>query len=593
MFLIEMKSFHFALCLLFQTTIVWCASTTSHNNVTISTTGCSCYFENKRKDCACCDYSQGDVCQCPHMVWPSQCAKCADISTTCPNDYNCTVGTYNGCIQPQTVKFTYSQAQKFCRLKISHGANEKADFFDISPSIQDRIKRYNLEKKRIWTGVSVIDHQWRWILNSKTTPTELQGCFTLKSHLSSIILGTNYTASDPTMTVSKCIKQCKDRKNKLDYASVGLERLSDNTESVTCTCSRDFWPQQVRNDTVTEEPEEMCHTTCPSDATQFCGGYNYTYLVFNTKGKNYTNFIPNADVNSTNCGTLSSSKRMWLKRECTYQNNIGFVCDIPNQGSRSCLRNPNRRLLNNRKCISIHDSYNLNWFQASEECARMNGHLILLDRQHLEIELLQILDTYTSVSEWWIGVTNRALVWSDRSPMESYSSPLWAPGEPDITTDKHCAIVDTGLNYTWYLTGCNDLNEFYCEIKRDECVSMPCQNGGTCINDNKNYKCQCAPMWTGDNCQSLLSNQITTPTTTNNETMTPVIVGTALAVLAVVTVIILILLLLYRHKSKKISRELSAIKKSKKKGGHSMIHRIASIFTIYEKIEEERCVYFV
>ncbi|CAH1248845.1 LOXL4 [Branchiostoma lanceolatum] len=34
----------------------------------------------------------------------------------------------------------------------------------------------------------------------------------------------------------------------------------------------------------------------------------------------------------------------------------------------------------------------------------------------------------------------------------------------------------------------------------DDCVSAPCKNEGTCIDGAKNYTCQCAPGWGGQNC---------------------------------------------------------------------------------------------
>ena len=36
----------------------------------------------------------------------------------------------------------------------------------------------------------------------------------------------------------------------------------------------------------------------------------------------------------------------------------------------------------------------------------------------------------------------------------------------------------------------------------DECVSAPCQNGATCIDQVNGYLCQCAPGYTDLHCQS-------------------------------------------------------------------------------------------
>ncbi|MCB4762255.1 MAG: calcium-binding EGF-like domain-containing protein [Sulfurovum sp.] len=36
----------------------------------------------------------------------------------------------------------------------------------------------------------------------------------------------------------------------------------------------------------------------------------------------------------------------------------------------------------------------------------------------------------------------------------------------------------------------------------DECVSAPCQNGGTCTDQVNGYLCQCAPGYSGLHCQT-------------------------------------------------------------------------------------------
>lgn len=35
----------------------------------------------------------------------------------------------------------------------------------------------------------------------------------------------------------------------------------------------------------------------------------------------------------------------------------------------------------------------------------------------------------------------------------------------------------------------------------DECASAPCQNGGTCVNLEDSFKCECPPAWEGNVCQ--------------------------------------------------------------------------------------------
>ena len=36
----------------------------------------------------------------------------------------------------------------------------------------------------------------------------------------------------------------------------------------------------------------------------------------------------------------------------------------------------------------------------------------------------------------------------------------------------------------------------------DECVSVPCQNGGTCVDQINGYLCQCEPGYTDLQCQT-------------------------------------------------------------------------------------------
>ncbi|XP_019621165.1 PREDICTED: IgGFc-binding protein-like [Branchiostoma belcheri] len=40
----------------------------------------------------------------------------------------------------------------------------------------------------------------------------------------------------------------------------------------------------------------------------------------------------------------------------------------------------------------------------------------------------------------------------------------------------------------------------------NECLSSPCQNGGTCLNGRGEYACLCAPGWKGTNCEEVLTS---------------------------------------------------------------------------------------
>ena len=36
----------------------------------------------------------------------------------------------------------------------------------------------------------------------------------------------------------------------------------------------------------------------------------------------------------------------------------------------------------------------------------------------------------------------------------------------------------------------------------DECVSGPCQNGGSCVDGVDSYECNCSDGWAGENCET-------------------------------------------------------------------------------------------
>ena len=40
----------------------------------------------------------------------------------------------------------------------------------------------------------------------------------------------------------------------------------------------------------------------------------------------------------------------------------------------------------------------------------------------------------------------------------------------------------------------------------NDCDPVPCQNGGTCTDQLNGYTCTCVVGYTGDNCQTGLSN---------------------------------------------------------------------------------------
>lgn len=40
-----------------------------------------------------------------------------------------------------------------------------------------------------------------------------------------------------------------------------------------------------------------------------------------------------------------------------------------------------------------------------------------------------------------------------------------------------------------------------CQVNIDECVSIPCLNGGTCNDGVNGYKCNCTEDYMGTNCE--------------------------------------------------------------------------------------------
>ena len=46
----------------------------------------------------------------------------------------------------------------------------------------------------------------------------------------------------------------------------------------------------------------------------------------------------------------------------------------------------------------------------------------------------------------------------------------------------------------------SNVSDFILDI--NECVSNPCQNGGTCTDQVNQYACTCVPGYEGTNCQT-------------------------------------------------------------------------------------------
>ncbi|XP_035659266.1 uncharacterized protein LOC118404302 [Branchiostoma floridae] len=92
--------------------------------------------------------------------------------------------------------------------------------------------------------------------------------------------------------------------------------------------------------------------------------------------------------------------------------------------------------------------------------------------------------TADGVSVYAIGVGNY-----DRTELEQIANDPGNPGK----------VI--GLNDFNALT--QQIDQIAAVVCHDECLSQPCQNGGHCIDGDNRYSCQCAPGYTGVNCETL------------------------------------------------------------------------------------------
>ena len=50
-----------------------------------------------------------------------------------------------------------------------------------------------------------------------------------------------------------------------------------------------------------------------------------------------------------------------------------------------------------------------------------------------------------------------------------------------------------------------------CEEETDECLSKPCQNGGSCVDTVNGYTCECTNTYEGPSCSERIDNCISEP----------------------------------------------------------------------------------
>ncbi|XP_052828928.1 protein crumbs isoform X1 [Octopus bimaculoides] len=71
----------------------------------------------------------------------------------------------------------------------------------------------------------------------------------------------------------------------------------------------------------------------------------------------------------------------------------------------------------------------------------------------------------------------------------------------DLTSASSTGFVYNGCPST-YNTNCSET-----KVDVNDCYSYPCQNGGTCVDQDQDYKCTCLPTFTGRNCDLNLGDQ--------------------------------------------------------------------------------------
>eukprot|EP00112_Aurelia_sp_Birch-Aquarium-sp1_P024171 Seg750.16 transcript_id=Seg750.16/GoldUCD/mRNA.D3Y31 product=Fibropellin-1 protein_id=Seg750.16/GoldUCD/D3Y31 len=119
-----------------------------------------------------------------------------------------------------------------------------------------------------------------------------------------------------------------------------------------------------------------------------------------------------------------------------------------------------------------------------DRCVSTNYKKSFVSEQEKNCELLDVNKTLSSVT---LSTANG-----------------WVHYEPVSQTGPRCRLVTCTAGNQCEET-CQNLAGYKC-VDINECLSDPCQNGGTCSNEVNQYACTCAAGYTDTNCQTGWSN---------------------------------------------------------------------------------------
>ncbi|XP_053387176.1 E-selectin-like [Mercenaria mercenaria] len=154
----------------------------------------------------------------------------------------------------------------------------------------------------------------------------------------------------------------------------------------------------------------------------------------------------------------------------------------------------------------------LDWDDAVAQCIQLQSHLVEIEDAEENAFLASVVTSTSYGNNYYIGLSDRdnegIWKWVTSGKIIEFSS--WGPGEPNnCCGGEHCGHLWTEPD-TWNDALCSDRFHYICEKSYiDECVSNPCDNGGTCADGVNGYSCICEDGQGGSHCEddcSILSD---------------------------------------------------------------------------------------